>query len=52
MLGVLLGALLMQIARSGLVLLGFSAYWQALIIGAMILAAIFLDYWQRRKSLP
>ncbi|MBI1881804.1 MAG: ABC transporter permease [Chloroflexi bacterium] len=52
MLGVLLGAVLMQIARNGLVLLGFSAYWQALAIGAMIIAAILLDYWQRRKSLP
>jgi ribose transport system permease protein len=49
--GVLLAALLMQILRSGLVLLGFSAYWQAVTIGAMILAAILLDYWRRQKAL-
>jgi ribose transport system permease protein len=51
MLGVLLGAVLMQITRNGLVLLGFPAYWQAVAIGAMILAAILLDYYQRRKAL-
>jgi ribose transport system permease protein len=49
--GVLLGALLMQIVRNGLVLLGFAAYWQIVAIGAMILAAILLDYWQRRQVL-
>jgi ribose transport system permease protein len=49
--GVLLAALLMQILRSGLVLLGFSAYWQAVTIGAMILVAILLDYWRRQKAL-
>ncbi|MBE7555261.1 MAG: ABC transporter permease [Anaerolineales bacterium] len=49
--GVLLGAVLMQITRNGLVLLGFSAYWQAVAIGAMILVAILFDYWQRRKNL-
>lgn len=48
--GVLLGALLMQILRSGLVSLGFSAYWQAVAIGAMILAAILWDYWRRQKA--
>lgn len=51
-LGVLLGTLLMQIARSGVVLLGFPAYWQAVTIGALILIAILLDYWQRHKGAP
>lgn len=48
MFGVLLGAVLIQILRSGLVLLGFPAYWQVLTIGAMTLAAILLDYWRQR----
>jgi ribose transport system permease protein len=48
--GVLLGAVLMQVVRNGLVLLGFAAYWQTVAIGAMILAAILLDYWQRRHG--
>ncbi len=46
-LGVLLGAAIMQMLRNGLVLLGFPAHWQAAAIGAMILVAILLDYWRR-----
>ncbi|MEJ2559042.1 MAG: ABC transporter permease [Anaerolineae bacterium] len=50
-LGVLLGAAIMQMLRNGLVLLGFPAYWQTVAIGAMILMAILLDYWRRRQVL-
>ncbi len=49
-LGVLLGAAIMQVLRNGLVLLGFPAYWQAAAIGAMILVAILLDYWRRMSA--
>jgi ribose transport system permease protein len=49
-LGVLLGALLMQIARNGLILLGFPGNWQAVAIGVLTLVAILLDYWQRREK--
>jgi ribose transport system permease protein len=52
MVGVLLGAVLIQILRNGLVLLGFPGYWQVFAIGAMTLLAILLDYWQRQKALP
>jgi ribose transport system permease protein len=48
-LGVLLGAALMQILRSGLVLLGFSANWLTGALGMMILAFILLDRWRRRR---
>ena len=48
-LGVLLGAAVMQMLRNGLVLLGFPAYWQTMVIGTMILLAILLDYWRRRR---
>jgi len=48
-LGVLLGAAILQMLRNGLVLLGFPAYWQTVAIGAMILMAIFLDYRRRRR---
>jgi ribose transport system substrate-binding protein len=50
-LGVLLGAAFMQVLRNGLVLLGFPAYWQEAAMGAMILLAILLDYWQREMAL-
>jgi ribose transport system substrate-binding protein len=49
-LGVLLGAAFMQVLRNGLVLLGFPAYWQEAAMGAMILLAILLDYWQREQA--
>lgn len=48
-LGVLLGAAILQVLRNGLVLLGFPAYWQTVAIGAMILVAILLDYWRRQR---
>jgi ribose transport system substrate-binding protein len=35
--------------RNGLVLLGFPAYWQEAAMGALILVAILLDYWQRER---
>ena len=49
-LGVLLGAAFMQVMRNGLVLLGFPAYWQSTVIGAMILVALLLDYWRRQRT--
>ena len=48
-LGVLLGAAIMQMLRNGLVLLGFPAYWQTAAIGTMILAFILLDHWRRQS---
>ncbi len=48
--GVVMGAAIMQMLRTGLVLLGFAAHWQAAAIGAMILVAILLDYWRRRRA--
>lgn len=46
--GIVLGALLMQITRNGLVLLGLPTFLQWLTIGAMILLVILLDYGRRR----
>lgn len=48
-LGIVLGTMLMQIARNGLVLLGLPTFWQWLTIGAMIVLVILLDYWRRRR---
>lgn len=45
--GVLLGAAMIQMLRNSLVLLGFPAYWQIGAIGAMILIAILIDYWRK-----
>ena len=48
-LGVLLGAAVTQMLYNGLVLLGYPSYWQTTAIGVMILLAILLDYWRRRR---
>jgi ribose transport system permease protein len=47
--GIILGTVLMQTARNGLVLLGLPTFWQWLTIGAMILLVIMLDLWRRRR---
>jgi ribose transport system permease protein len=39
----------MQTIRTGLNLLGFSAYWQPAAIGAVIILAIMFDQWRKRK---
>ena len=49
-LGVLLGAAFLQVLRNGLVLLGFPVFWQSATIGAMILAALLVDYFRRRMA--
>jgi ribose transport system permease protein len=48
-LGVLLGAAIMQMLRNGLVLLGLSGYWQTAALGTMILVFILWDHWRRRS---
>jgi ribose transport system permease protein len=47
--GVLLGAAVLQTVRNGLVLLGFPAYGHTVAIGAIILVVILLNYWQRKR---
>jgi ribose transport system permease protein len=51
-LGLLIGAAVMGVIRNGLVLMEVSAYWQDLIIGAIIVLAAILDVVRsrRRKS--
>ncbi len=46
--GVLIGAAIMQVLRNGLVLMGFPAYWQPAAIGLVIIAAITLDQLRKR----
>jgi ribose transport system permease protein len=47
--GVVLGALLMQVVRTGMVVLGFPTYLQVGAIGTMILMVVLIDYWRRRR---
>jgi ribose transport system permease protein len=47
--GVLLGAATIQMLYNALVLLGYPPYWQTTAVGIMILVAVLLDYWRRRR---
>jgi ribose transport system permease protein len=48
-LGVLIGATIMQVLRNGLVLMGFPAYWQPAAIGLVIIVPIILDQLQKNR---
>jgi ribose transport system permease protein len=47
-LGVLIGAFIMQVLRNGLVLVGVSAYWLQAVQGFVIVVAIMLDQLRKR----
>jgi len=48
-LGVLIGAAVMQVLRNGLVLVGVSAYWLQAVQGLVIVTAIMLDQLRKRR---
>lgn len=48
-LGAIFGALIIAIIRNGLVLLGVSIYWQGVVTGVVIIAAVTLDYIIKRR---
>lgn len=49
--GVLIGAVIMQVLRTGLVLIGVSAYWLQAIQGLVIVVAIMLDQLRRKRRI-
>ncbi len=48
-LGGILGALIIAVIRNGLVLLGLTAYWSTAVTGALIIAAVAVDYFIKRR---
>jgi ribose transport system permease protein len=48
--GTLLGLFLIQTLNNGLDILIVPAYWQAVIIGVLIVAAVAVDMWATRRS--
>jgi ribose transport system permease protein len=46
--GTLIGALILAVLRNGLNLLDVSAFWQQVVIGAVIALAVLLDTLRRR----
>jgi len=49
MLGSVLGVLIIGVLRNGLVLLGISPFWQETAIGAVIILAVGIDKWSKRR---
>jgi ribose transport system permease protein len=47
-LGVLIGAAIMQVLRTGMVLMGIDPYWQNAAIGLIILISLMIDQLRRR----
>jgi rhamnose transport system permease protein len=50
MLGTVLGVALLGTIGAALAFLGFSAYWEKAIQGAIILAAALAEYWEARRA--
>ncbi|MEZ5888205.1 MAG: sugar ABC transporter permease [Paracoccaceae bacterium] len=48
--GAILGALVMQSLQSGMVLIGFDAAIQQIVVGSVLVAAVFLDIIYRRRA--
>lgn len=48
--GTLVGALLIAVLQNGLGLMGVSAYWQGVVTGGVLIAAVVLDRIQARSS--
>jgi len=48
--GALIGALVIQSLQSGMVLLGFDAAFQQMVVGAVLVAAVGIDTFYRRRT--
>jgi ribose transport system permease protein len=47
--GAVIGALLIEVIRNGLVLAGINAYWQIVLVGAIIILAVLVDRLRTRR---
>ena len=48
--GAILGALVMQSLQSGMVLIGFDAALQEMVVGAVLVVAVWIDTVYRRRA--
>ena len=46
--GTVLGALIITIVENGFVLMGVSGFWQLVVVGAIIVIAVYVDEFQRK----
>jgi ribose transport system permease protein len=47
--GALIGALLIEVIRNGMVLMGIDVYWSPVVTGLVIIAAVAVDYLSRKR---
>jgi ribose transport system permease protein len=50
--GAIIGSLIIAVIRNGVVLLGISMYWNSSVTGTVIIAAVAIDYFIKRRSKP
>ena len=50
MYGAMIGALLMAVLDNGTQLLGVSSYWQEVLLGVVVVLAVFIDHFRRRTN--
>lgn len=48
--GSMIGALLMSVLSDGSQLLGVSSYWQSILLGLVVVIAVFIDRFRRRSA--
>ncbi len=48
--GAVIGALLIEVIRNGLVLAGIDAYWQIVLVGVIIILAVLVDRLRTRRA--
>lgn len=49
-LGTFIGAIIMSVVKNGMVLLSVPVFWQSGFIGVIIILAVLLDTWMRRRE--
>ncbi len=49
-LGTVIGAVLLSVISNGIVLMGISTYWQNIVTGIIIILAVGIDHYKRRKT--
>lgn len=48
--GTIIGALIMSVLTNGLRVLSIPQEWQTVVVGIVIIFAVFMDIWRRKKS--
>jgi ribose transport system permease protein len=43
------GVFVPAVLSNGFVILGVQSYWQSVAVGAVLVAAVYLDQWRRRS---